>query len=166
VIVVKTEALTKVAFAPFGEVVECEGAQHYPINQGFAERFHDLARLDTHHQGGETIVSLCTAEPRPAPIAIELMERHPLASQLFFPLEARDWLVVVGSDGPRPASLKAFRASGRQGVNYARNVWHHPLLVLGRGSRFLIVDRKGPGENLEEISLADEKIVVEVEARS
>ena len=66
--------------------------------------------------------------------------------------------MVVGGDGPRPAKLKAFRASGRQGVNYARGVWHHPLLVLDRGSRFLIVDRKGPGDNLEEIALGEEKI--------
>ncbi|MDP9137517.1 MAG: ureidoglycolate lyase [Pseudomonadota bacterium] len=161
-IVLHLEPLTTAAFAPFGEVVECEGAQHYPINQGFAERFDDLARVDTLRQGGETNVSLCTAEPRPLPIAIAMMERHPLGSQLFFPLEARGWLVVVGGDGMRPANLQAFRAGGHQGVNYRRNVWHHPLLVLDRGSRFLIVDRKGPGDNLEEISLASEEIIVEV----
>ena len=39
----KIEALTKAAFAPFGEVIEIDGAQHFPINQGFAERFNDLA---------------------------------------------------------------------------------------------------------------------------
>ena len=72
--------------------MECDGANHYPINQGFAERFHDLALIDTLHQGGQTIVSLCAAEPRPMPIAIELMERHPLGSQLFFPLRrATGW---------------------------------------------------------------------------
>ena len=62
--------------------------------------------------------------------------------------------MVVGGEGPRPAKLRAFRAGGRQGVNFARNVWHHPLLVLDRASLFLIVDRKGPGDNLEEISTA------------
>ena len=39
----KIEPLTKAGFAPFGEVIEMDGAQHYPINQGFAERFNDLA---------------------------------------------------------------------------------------------------------------------------
>ena len=136
-----------------------------PINQGFAERFHDLARIDTLGQGGETGVSLCTAEPRPMPIAIELMERHPLGSQLFFPLQARDWLVVVGGNGQRPEKLRAFRASGRQGINFARGVWHHPLLVLDRASLFLIVHRKGPGNNFEEVSLADERIVLDTESR-
>ena len=43
-----------------------------------------------------------------------------------------------------------FRASGNQGVCYAPNVWHHPLLALGQVSDFLVVDRDGPGTNLEE----------------
>ena len=47
-------------------------------------------------------------------------------------------------------SLCAFRATDRQGVDYARNVWHRSLLVLDLASRFLIVDRKRPGKNLEE----------------
>jgi ureidoglycolate lyase len=161
VIVLKPELLTKASFAPFGDVVEFDGAQHFPINQGFGERFHDLARIDDLHEEGETIVSLCTAQPRPAPIAIVLMERHPLGSQLFFPLQPRDWLVVVGGDGPRPEALRVFRASGRQGINYRRGVWHHPLLVLDRDSHFLIVDRKGPGNNFDEIAMTGEKMVVD-----
>jgi ureidoglycolate lyase len=35
-------------------------------------------------------------------------------------------------------------------VNYARNCWHHPLLVIGDASPFMVIDRKGPGSNLEE----------------
>ena len=81
------------------------------------------------------------------------MERHPLGSQLFYPLQDKPWLVVVCSDPQDPQSYRAFEAHGQQGVNYARNVWHHPLLVLEVESRFLIVDRVGPGNNLEEIEL-------------
>ena len=33
--------LTREAFAPFGDVIETEGAHHYPINQGTTERYHD-----------------------------------------------------------------------------------------------------------------------------
>ena len=143
--------LTKSAFAPFGEVIELDGARHYGINQGFAERYHDLARIDTGHEGGETIISVFVGEPRSLPIEITLMERHPVSSQAFYPLQDQDWLVVVAEDPLTPQSLRAFRATGRQGVNYARNVWHFPLLVLSPASRFLIVDRKGPGKNLEEV---------------
>ena len=147
----KPEPLTKDAFAPFGEVVEMEGAAHFPINQGFAERFNELAKVEIGT--GAVNVSIVTAVPRPIPIAIKLMERHPLGSQIFYPLEDRPWLVLVCANPRKPSSYRAFAASGRQGINYAPNTWHHPLLVLERESRFLVVDRKGSGDNLEELWL-------------
>ena len=59
-------------------------------------------------------------------------------------------------DDPRvAASYRAFAATGQQGVNYARNTWHHPLLVLTDASPFLVVDRAGRGDNLEEVRLAE-----------
>jgi len=156
------DPLTRDGFARFGEVIEATGAHHYPINQGYAERFHDLARIDTLAEGGETIVSLFHGKPRPQPIEISFVERHPLGSQAFYPLQDRDWLIVVAEADERPtiATLRAFRATGRQGVNYARNVWHYPLLVLDQACDFLIIDRNGPGNNLEEIELAQPAFLV------
>ena len=78
------------------------------------------------------------------------MERHPLGSQLFYPLHGNPWLVLVCTDPRDPATYRAFHATCRQGVNYARNTWHHPLLVLNENDRFLVIDRAGPGDNLEE----------------
>lgn len=147
------QPLTRAAFRPFGEVIEIEGSAHYTINQGFTERFNDLCAVDVGHEGGETNVSLFLAQPRPEPIAIRLMERHPLGSQAFIPLQDRPWLVLVAGDVHDLASYRAFTATGQQGINYGRNVWHHPLLVLDADSRFLIIDRKGPGNNLEEVWL-------------
>ena len=145
------EPLTRQAFRPFGDVIEMDGSAHYTINQGFTERFNDLSFVDVAAVGGATNVSLFLAQPRPAPIEIKLMERQPLGSQAFVPLQDRPWLVLVAGDARDFASFRAFTATGQQGVNYARNVWHHPLLVLDDDSRFLIVDRKGPGNNLEEL---------------
>lgn len=160
-LVLRPEPLTRAAFGPFGDVIAADGTTHYPINQGFAERFHDLARIDTGLEGGATIVSLFRGEPRPSPIAINLVERHPLGSQAFYPLQDRDWLIVVAGQASDLRSLRAFRATGRQGVNYARNAWHHPLLVLEPGSWFLIVDRKGPGDNLQEVWFTQAGVVLE-----
>ena len=42
----KIEKLTKEAFAAFGDVVEMDGAEHFLINQHFAERFNNLANVD------------------------------------------------------------------------------------------------------------------------
>jgi ureidoglycolate lyase len=145
----KIEPLTKASFAPFGDVIEIDGAQHYPINQGFAERFNDLAKVDVGT--GAVNISIVNAVVRPKPIALKLMERHPLGSQIFYPLQDSPWLVVVCVEPQDAKSFRVFRAMGRQGINYARNTWHFPLLVLEAESRFLVVDRKGPGTNLEEM---------------
>jgi ureidoglycolate lyase len=144
--------LAKAAFAPFGDVVESDGAEPVEINQGFATRFNRLAGIDVTAGGAPVNISLFDARPRPQPIEIKVMERHPLGSQLFFPLQDKPWLVLVCADPRDLESYSAFVASGRQGVNYTRNVWHHPLLVLGEAERFLIIDRPGSG-NLEEVWL-------------
>lgn len=154
----RPEPLTREAFRPFGDVIEMEGSTHYTINQGFTERFNDLAFVDVTMEGGATNVSLFLGQPRPEPIAIRLMERHPLGAQAFIPLQDRPWLVLVAGDAHDLGSYRAFTCSGGQGVNYARSVWHHPLLVLDPDSRFLIIDRKGPGNNLEEVWLAEDVV--------
>jgi ureidoglycolate lyase len=150
--------LSEAAFAPFGELVELNAADLITINQGFAARVNDLAQIDVATDGGSVNISLFVARPRPVPIDIKVMERHPLGSQLFFPLQDSPWLVLVCADPRVPASYRAFEATGRQGLNYGRNVWHHPLLVLSAEGRFLVVDRMGPGSNLEEVWLDDQTL--------
>lgn len=147
--------LTKAAFAPFGQVIETKDAKAKLINEGFAQRFDGLAGIEVAAEGGAVNISLFDGWLRPFPILIKLMERHPLGSQLFMPLNEKPWLVLVCSDPRVPASYRAFSATGQQGVNYARNIWHHPLLVLTDASLFLVVDRGGPGDNLEEVRLAE-----------
>jgi len=154
----KPVPLTSEAFRPFGDVIEMAGAAHYTINQGFTERFNDLAFVDVAPEGGTANVSLFLGQPRPAPFEIRLMERHPLGSQAFIPLQDRPWLVLVAGEAHDITSYRVFTATGLQGVNYARNVWHHPLLVLDADSRFLVVDRKGPGDNLEEVWIAEDYV--------
>ena len=155
--------LTAEAFAPFGQVIDADPARAIPINYGHTTRFNDLARIDVSAQGGRPAVSLFRSTPPPAPITIRLMERHPLGSQAFMPLDGRRYLVVVAPPGAlEPSAIVAFLASGRQGVNYAPGVWHHFLLALEAPSDFLVVDRAGGGDNCDEISLtSEEQLVVE-----
>ncbi len=152
-ITLKPKPLTRAGFAAYGDVVEMDGANHFTINQGCAERFHDLANIDIAHDSGTACISIFEARTRPTPIAITMMERHPLGSQLFYPLQDRSWFIVVCRDPSDATSFEAFRATGSQGINYAPSVWHHPLLAGEDGSRFIIVDRKGEGKNLDEIEL-------------
>ena len=90
-------------------------------------------------------------------MAINMMERHPLGSQAFMPLTDTPFLVVVAEAGPEPelAGLRAFVSNGKQGVNYSTGVWHHPLLILALEQNFLVVDRTGKGNNLNEVFFAE-----------
>lgn len=146
------ELLSRDGFAAFGDVIETAGAHHYAINQGTTERFHDLCHVDVASEGGSTLVNIFRGQVFSCPIEIKMMERHPLGSQAFIPLSARPFLVVVAEDGSNgaPGLLRAFLSTAGQGVNYRRNVWHHPLLSLEAISEFVVVDRGGPGDNLEE----------------
>ena len=84
------------------------------------------------------------------------MERHPLGSQAFVPLNGRPYLVAVAAGGELdPARIEVFLAAGDQGVNYAAGTWHHYSLALEAESDFLVIDRAGPGENLDEVELSD-----------
>ncbi|HKP77658.1 MAG TPA: ureidoglycolate lyase [Phenylobacterium sp.] len=147
------ELLTADAFAPFGDVIEAsERAEVMPINYGWTTRFHALA--DVAVGDGHAIISILRSRPL-TPLVLKVFERHPLGSQAFMPLSGRPFLVAVAPRGDfDPAAVRIFRAEAGQGVNYARGTWHHFLLALEAESDFLVVDREGAGENLEEIALA------------
>lgn len=149
------QPLTREAFAPFGDVIAADdSAQHFSINGGNTERFHDLARLESGPEG-RIIASIFRGQPRPMPFTVSMMERHPLGSQAFIPLSGNPYLVVVAAAGPAPGTdkLHAFLAQPGQGVNYATGVWHHPLLALNEVCDFLVIDRSGPGKNCDEVTI-------------
>ena len=147
--------LTAEAFAPFGDVIEAsDRARQMPINYGHGTRFHDLAAIDVGDGGGRAIVSIFRAKPL-GELVLRVFERHPLGSQSFVPLGGRPYLVAVAPAGDfDPAKLTVFRAAPGQGVNYAKGTWHHFLLALEAESDFLVIDREGAGENLDELELA------------
>ncbi len=145
--------LTKEAFAPFGDVIETDGAAHFAINGGTTTRFHDLAHVDVATEGGRPLISIFRGQAFAFPVEIRMMERHPLGSQAFVPLQPVPFLIVVAPDRDgQPGEPQAFLAAPGQGVNYARNVWHHPLVSLSQTSDFVVVDRGGEQPNLEEKS--------------
>ncbi|MEM8754794.1 MAG: ureidoglycolate lyase, partial [Pseudomonadota bacterium] len=79
------------------------------------------------------------------------MERHPAGSQAFLPMTENPFLVVVARDEDgRPGAPLAFLTAPGQGVNYARGAWHGVLTPLAAPGLFAVIDRVGPGENLEE----------------
>lgn len=159
------QPLTRDAFKPFGDVISTEGARHFSINDGAIERFHDLASVDVGDKAqGRTLISLASCnEPTSLPYDVPLLERHPLGSQAFIPLDDTPLLVVVAppGDAVEAVDLRAFVSDGAQGVNYRRGVWHMPMISFRAGQRMLIVDREGPGQNCDEFRFERDTIVVD-----
>ncbi|EGH47054.1 ureidoglycolate hydrolase [Pseudomonas syringae pv. pisi str. 1704B] len=91
-----------------------------------------------------------------------MLERHPLGSQAFVPLLGNPFLIVVAPVGDEPESeaTRAFVSNGRQGVNYHRGVWHHPVLTIEKRDDFLVVDRSGEGNNCDEHYFAESQLLV------
>jgi ureidoglycolate lyase len=154
------EPLTAEAFAPFGSVIEAsDDALKLDINQGHAVRYDRLAEIDVADGEGTGIISLFRARPLDQ-LVLTLFERHPLGSQSFVPLSGRPYLVAVAPAGDfDPARVRLFHAEPHQGVHYRKGVWHHFLLVLDAESDFLVIDRAGPGDNIEEIALAPREAI-------
>jgi ureidoglycolate lyase len=158
---VSIEPLTREAYAPFGQVIEVEGAHHYPINGGMTERYHDLAKVELGGVHPRPLVSIARGQPYSLPLTLKMVERHPLGSQAFYPLASRPFLSIVCPDeGGVPGTPRAFMCSPGQGINMAMNTWHGVLTPLGEVTDFLIIDRGGDGNNLEEYFFDQPWIIV------
>lgn len=152
------QPLTRAAFAPFGEVIESGLDTPLSINAGMTERYHDLATVDVGADGSRVLINIFETRPYALPLRVSMLERHPLGSQAFVPMDGSPFLVVVAPPGDIVdlQAVQAFVTNGAQGVNYAPGVWHHPLVVTDRPGRFLVVDRGGPGHNCDVQQFSEE----------
>jgi ureidoglycolate lyase len=155
-ITIQAEHITDKAFAPFGELISCQGATTFDCNQGRAVRYHDLAKcIDVADMGGKAGLSIYKSIASPMPFLIEVMERHPLGTQIFLPMTTDPgtrFLVAVAPPGDLDLTkVKAFVISGQQGVNYFKGVWHLPIVALDKPIDFVTVDRIGDGNNCDEV---------------
>ncbi|HVW92062.1 MAG TPA: ureidoglycolate lyase [Devosia sp.] len=154
------EPLTRAAFAPFGQVIEIAEAQHYAINGGMTERYHDLAKIELGGADPRPLLSIFRGKPYALPLTLTMVERHPFGSQAFYPLSPRPFLVIAAPDEHgRPGRPRAFRTAPGQGVNIAMNIWHGVLTPLEAEADFLVIDRGGPGNNLEEFVFPEPYLV-------
>ena len=88
-----------------------------------------------------------------------MMEKHSLGSQAFIPMEETTFLVFVAPKGKKPniKKLKSFMIPEQIGINYRPGIWHFPLIST-KSMNFLVIDRKGTGNNLVIHNFKNEKI--------
>jgi len=133
-VLIEPQPLTKEAFAPFGDVIDV------PTEAG--RKYYEDALGNLRPNAHPSLSMTFRVETADRPLKSELLERHEFSSQTFVPVDVGRWLIVVApharTGGPDLAGLKAFIATGTQGVTYKPNTWHHGLTVLDRPGRFAV----------------------------
>ena len=158
-IIIKPKKITLKNFRKFGDLISTKKIRPININNGYAKRFDNLCRINTSLKKGKTIVSIFSAKKRKFPVNIKMMEKHPLGSQAFIPMNETTFLVFVAPKGKRPNAkkIKSFIVPKQTGVNYKPGIWHFPLIST-KNMNFLVIDRKGIGNNLVIHNFKNEKI--------
>jgi ureidoglycolate lyase len=143
-VILKTQPLTREAFAPFGQVLD--------FQPGDIARRNFSAELFNDRSGARPNLRVQRTEPTPLPLMATVIERHRHSSQMFAPISGGPFLVVVfspdGSGQPRIEAGCAFVADGFQAVNYNRDTWHHGFVALETPGTFLMLrwDEGGSGD--------------------
>ena len=159
--IINPKPITKENFLIFGDVITTDKLKSIEINNGFAKRFDGVANLNTAQNNGVTTISIFSALKRSFPMKIDMMEKHPLGSQAFIPMKETTFLAFVAPQGDKPnlKKVKSFIIPPGIGINYKPGTWHFPLIST-ENMNFLVVDRKGSGNNLVIENLDSEKIIL------
>ncbi len=136
------------AFKPFGEILfppDAPGGRRQ-----FGHWLVPTAALDLQCHLNTVAVSML-------PLALDLMERHPHAAQIFLPLDVSRYLVTVMSadaEGrPDPAGALSMLLPGTIGIVYRPGVWHAPITVLDRDGHFAVMMQRGAPDDDEIVSI-------------
>ena len=140
------QPLTREAFAPFGDVIDV------PNEPG--RKYYEDALGNLRPAAHPSLSMSLKGETPERPLKADLLERHEFSSQTFVPIDVARWLIVVAphakAGGPDLACVKAFIATGKQGVTYKPNTWHHGLTVLDKPGRFAVFMWRDGGKGDEE----------------
>ena len=132
------QPLTKEAFAPFGDVID---VPNEPGRQYYEEALGNL-RPAAHPSLSMSLKAETADRPLDGGLADNV------------PIDVARWLIVVApharAGGPDLAGVRAFIATGKQGVTYKPNTWHHGLTVLDKPGRFAVFMWRDGGKGDEE----------------
>ena len=161
-LVIKPKVINKENFKKFGDMITTDNIKPLEINDGYAKRYDGIANLDTKKDDGESIISIFSALKRSFPMKVDMMEKHPLGSQAFIPMKETTFLAFVAPEGTKPDldKVEAFIIPKGIGVDYNAGIWHFPLIAT-EDMNFLVIDRKGTGDNLVLHYLSKENITLE-----
>jgi len=161
------------------------GTRITPANQGTANKFHKLALMESSYATKDATLGLSVYRCQPVQatmggfLDVTVLERHPYTTQAFVPMggggqegdevlkdPGNTYLVVVAKNGaddqPDMSTLRAFMASGGQGIMYKEGQWHQPMTVLGKYMDFTCVETQignGDPSDCEIVELKEDQAV-------
>ena len=159
--IIKAIKINRSNFSMYGDLISIDDINPMNINEGYAKRFDNLANLDTSKDDGKTIVSIFSALKRTFPMKIHMMEKNTLGTQAFIPMKETTFLAFVAPTGESHEidKIQSFIIPPKMGINYKPGIWHFPLIST-ENINFLVIDRKGSGDNLIIHKFEKEKIIL------
>ncbi len=103
--------LTAEAYTPYGAVIETKFNQHFndSANYGTAKRFDWITDLkNLRSETAKLNICVFRSSPRTLPFKITKLERHPFSTQMFIPMTAQRYLVIVALGGDTPGLYSLF----------------------------------------------------------
>ena len=141
--VLETTPLEADAYGPYGSLIMAArgDVEARSANQGTAKRYNHLAEFANLRLADASMnISVFRVDPYlKVSLDIRLLEKHPKSTQLFVPMNAERYLVIValGDERPDLSTLKAFVARPQLAIAYPPGVWHHPMVALDSSTDFV-----------------------------
>lgn len=122
-------------FSPYGDLISLENLKDSGVsaNQGSALRINHVTNfVNLRPDSAKANVAVFQCEPRSLPFEVCLLEKHPLSTQIFIPMNAKRYFVIVahGEEKPDFGTMKIFMLTGTDAISYKPGVWHHPMIAV------------------------------------
>ncbi len=148
--IVRAEALTSAAFAPFGFVLDVPADDH---------RTGPVPVIVDRRPAAAVTANLISLPARPARRRIEQVERHLHGAQFFLHLSGGPVSLVVFPDDAAgsadAANARAFVAAPGQAFGYHPGIWHAGVAALSQPAAVAsLLGRDGTAADVEEAVLA------------
>ena len=142
--------ISKENFSLYGDLITTRNKISKDINQNTTQSFFDLANIEILGEDNKVRLNIFNAKKRIFPLSIDMLEMHPLSSQVFLPLNKVDFIVLVAPSDIKPdlSKIEIFKISNGDGINFNTGVWHFPLISI-QDAQFITIDKKNAENNIE-----------------
>tara|TARA_B110000008_G_C16640491_1_gene432435 strand:+ start:138 stop:632 length:495 start_codon:yes stop_codon:yes gene_type:complete len=142
--------ITKDNFSKYGDLITLKDKNSEFINNNTTNSYFDLANIEILGEDKNVRLNIFNTKKRIFPLNIDMLEMHPLSSQVFLPISETDFIVLVAPIYIKPVlnKIECFKISNGDGINFKAGVWHFPLISI-QDAKFITIDKKDAKKNTE-----------------